>query len=509
MKPVLSPSQMYELEAQHFKSGMPALTAMEYAASAFVAELEEFVGTLRAKNIYVACGSGNNAGDGYAAARLAVSKGASVTLIAMTPIDELSGSALTNARRAVDTYGIPCLSADALCDLTPPDVWVDALFGIGLNRPMSEKYSELLDCIEEDHAAGSIVTAIDVPSGLNAATGCIEGRAVHADLTVTFEYPKLGHYLPDGMDCCGHLVVRSIGMTKYSPSQSIMQIESSDAAAAFPPRRRNTHKGTYGHVLVVAGSMGMCGAAAYAARAALRSGAGLVSIACAASIVPILQTIVPAAMCIPLPEENGALCAAACPALRDALRDKSAVIVGPGLSRRADSEVIRTILECELPAVVDADALNIISDHPELKQLLKAHHVITPHPGEAARLLGCLHDPLADAAALHKMGASVILKGASSIICGTSPEGTADSFISTSGCAGMATGGSGDVLCGILGALLARGMNPLQAACCASHIHGLCGESAALRLTEECMTASDLIDELPNVVRALQKTSSK
>lgn len=509
MKPILTPSEMYQLEAQHFQSGMPALTAMENAAAAFVSELEKFASTLRGKNIYIVCGSGNNAGDGYAAARLAVCKGASVTLIALTPINELKGAALTNARRAVDAYGIPCLPVDALCDLTPPDIWVDALFGIGLNRPMGEQYAQLLDCIEEDHAAGSIVASIDVPSGLNAASGCIEGRAIHADLTVTFEYPKLGHYLPDGMDCCGRVVIRSIGMNKHTLAPGTMIVEPSDAAAAFPTRRRNTHKGTYGHVLVVAGSVGMCGAAAYAARAALKSGAGLVSIACCESLVPVLQTIVPAAMCIPLSEENGALCAAACPTLEEALQDKSAVIVGPGLSRRADPQIIRTVLECGLPAVIDADALNIISEHPELKALLRNHHVVTPHPGEAARLLGVLHDPISDAAALHKMGAAALLKGASSVICGKTDTGDTACFISASGCAGMATGGSGDVLCGILGALLARGMKSVQAAYCASEIHGLCGESAARRLTEECMSASDLIDEMPAVVRELQKIKAK
>ncbi len=506
MKSILSPAQMYALEAQHFSAGMSTLSAIENASAVFIDEVKQFIGTLREKTVYAACGSGNNAGDGYAAARIAQCAGASVKLIAMSPVDHLKGDAAINAARAINECGIPCLTLSELSILPPPDLWIDALFGIGLNRPIGPEYHPLLDRMEKDRASGSIIASVDVPSGLNAATGWVEGKAVHADLTVTFEYAKLGHYLLDGMDCTGKLVVRSIGMTWFPVQQPVMLIEPEDASIAFPPRRRNTHKGSYGHVLVIAGSMGMCGAAAYAAHAALRSGAGLITLACPKSITPVLQTILPAAMCIPLPEENGALCKAACPFLADALKGKNAVIIGPGLSRRASKEVIRITLESGLPAVVDADALNLIAESQELRALLRPHHIITPHLGEASRLISLSGASLRDADALHEMGPVALLKGASSLIVG-SLNTKYQRFLSISGCAGMATGGSGDVLCGIMGALLARGMDALSAAWCASEIHGLCGEAAAQRMGEVCMTASDLIDSLPDVVRKLTKPS--
>ena len=498
MKPLLTPAQMYALEAHHFSAGMPTLTAMENAAAAFADELIRFCGPIAGKRICAACGGGNNGGDGYAAARLLSEAGAQLTLLAMTPPERLHGDALLNARRAILDCRLPVFSADHLSDIPRPDIWIDALFGIGLNRPMSDAYLPLIHRMNADRAAGSIIAAVDVPSGLNAESGQIEGFAVHADLTVTFQHPKCGHYLLDGMDCVGELRIRSIDMNDSPLENYVWLVEPSDPKLAFPVRRHNSHKGTYGHVLVIAGSFGMAGAAAYAAHAALRSGAGLVSVACPHSIVPILQTILPAAMCIPLPETNGTVSADAYPLLTDILRTKSAVIVGPGLSLRADPSAVRAVLESGLPAVIDADALNLISRHAELQTLLNDHHVLTPHPGEARRLCpDCTGHALEDIHLLRTLGAVVLLKGSASVICGK------QTYLSASGSPGMATGGSGDVLAGIIGALLAQGIEPEQAAWCASELHGRCGELAGQHIPAVCMTASDLIAELPRAVAEL------
>ena len=500
MKFLLTPAQMYALEARHFDDGMPTLTAMENAAAAFSEELIGFCSSVVGKRICVACGGGNNGGDGYAAARLLHKAGASVSLLAMTAPEKLRGDALINARRAIVEQKIPLYSEKQLSDISRPDIWIDALFGIGLNRPMSEAYLPLIQRMERDRAAGSIIACVDVPSGLNAESGQIEGFAVHADLTVTFQYPKCGHFLLDGLDCVGELRVCDIGMNKFEPENRILLVEASDPKIAFPVRRHNSHKGTYGHVLVIAGSFGMAGAAAYAAHAALRSGAGLVSIACPRSVVPILQTILPAAMCIPLPETDGAISADAYPILQNALIGKSAVIVGPGLSVRAHPSAVRAALECGLPAVIDADALNLIARNSELQALLNEHHVLTPHPGEARRLCpDCTGHALEDIHLLRTLGAIALLKGASTLICGKC------TYLSASGSPGMATGGSGDVLSGILGALLAQGIDPEIAAWCASELHGRCGELAQERLPAACMTASDLIDELPRAVAELYR----
>lgn len=500
MKPLLTPAQMYSLEAAHFAAGMPTLAAMENASSAFVDELIRFCGPLSDKCIIFACGSGNNGGDGYAAARIAAQQGASVTVLPVTPADRLRGDALINARRALAEMKLPCASPDSLNSLPRPDIWVDALFGIGLNRPMSDEYHPLIERMQADRTAGSIVASIDVPSGLNAETGRIEGEAVHADLTITFQYAKTGHFLMDGMDCTGRLIVRDIGMSAFPPESPALLVESADPVCAFPHRPHNSHKGTYGHLLVVAGSFGMTGAAIYAAHAALRSGAGLVSIACPRSIVPILQSVLPAAMCIPLPEEDGAISEASLPALQSALRGKSAVAVGPGLSLRAHPAAVKLILESRLPAVIDADALNLIAASPDLRAQLGPHHVLTPHPGEAIRLCTeCTGHPLADSALLRRLNAVVLLKGAATVICGKQIH------ISASGSSGMATGGSGDVLTGILGALLARGITPETAAWAASEVHGRCGELAEEHINPVSMTAADLIAELPRAVSALYR----
>ena len=499
MKPLLTPTEMYALEQAHFASGMPTLAAMENAALAFTDELSAFCGSLKGKRIIVACGSGNNGGDGYAIARLAHEQGALVSLIPTTPVSSLRGDALINALRAVNELHLPFIDADAIKTAERPDIWVDALFGIGLNRPMPDTLRPLIDQMAADRAAGSIISSVDIPSGLNAETGRIESFAVHADLTVTFQHAKTGHYLLDGMDCTGKLIVRDIGLTDSEPVSAAHFIEPSDPARVFPRRRHNSHKGTYGHLLVVAGSFGMTGAAMYAAHAALRAGAGLVSIACPHSIVPILQTLLPAAMCIPLPETDGAISADALPQLQAALSGKSAVVIGPGLSTRAAPEIVGAILKCGLPAIVDADALNLISLHPELKTLLQPRHILTPHPGEARRLCPeCSGNPLHDAHLLRSLNAVILLKGSATVI-----QNRETSYISASGTPGMATGGSGDVLTGIIGSLLAGGTDPETAAWAGSELHGRCGELAEQTINPVSMTAADLIDALPAAISEL------
>lgn len=497
MKFLLTPAQMYALEARHFTAGSSAISVMENAATAFVSELERHE-SLKGKIIHVVCGSGNNAGDGYAIARIAHHAGARVSVLAMTPIEQLRGNTLVNARRILDELHLPIFSPDALARLPRPNWWVDALFGVGLNRPLSDEYIPLLERMQTDRRQGTRVASVDVPSGLDAESGICRGPAVQADLTVTFQYAKTGHYLMDGMDQTGELVVSDVGLNLFEPDSPARLVEPLDPAVCFPPRPHNSHKGVYGHLLIIAGSMGMVGAAAYAAHAALRTGAGLVSIACPRSIVPILQTILPSAMCIPLPERDGALSADAEPMLKSALCGKTAVVVGPGLSRRADVCAVRLTLESSLPAVVDADGLNLLAANPLLMTRLRSWHVLTPHPGEASRLSpDCGSNPLKASEALGKSGATILYKGPASVIR------QKHIYVSASGSPGMAVGGSGDVLAGILGALLARKVNPEQAAWVASEIHGRCGELAAVRLTETSLNASDLISELPNAIREL------
>lgn len=495
MRTLITPQAMRTGEAQYFAaSGVPSIEVMERAATALasviVAELPE------GATIYFACGTGGNGGDGSACARLLHE---SYNCVIIQPRPPKSPDAMENLRRAMDC-GIAV--AEDANDLPAPDAWVDALFGTGLSRAPGGAEKTLIGRINADHAHGAHVYAADVPSGLNGETGQAYDPCVQADATVTFQYLKTGMILADGLDVCGEITVADVGFPAEGFELSAAALFGPDDLGRILKKRpRNIHKGDCGHLLIVAGSFGMAGAAALCARAALRSGAGLVSVACPRSIVPILQTLAPQAMCIPLAESEGAISAEALSTLETALKGKSALAVGPGLSRRAVPGVLRAVLESGLPAVIDADGLNILSEHRELLTLLTSRHVLTPHPGEAARLLGhpCAN-PIADAAALCELGATALLKGAASVI--RAPE-CPTAWISASGCRGMARGGSGDVLTGILGAILAdrRGVEPAHAAACASEIHGLAGELAQRKYGARAMNAADIPEFLPEVFR--------
>ncbi|MDO5323750.1 MAG: NAD(P)H-hydrate dehydratase [Clostridia bacterium] len=494
MRTLITPQAMREGEARYFaSSGVPSIEVMERAATALAGVIAAELPA--GATIYFACGTGGNGGDGTACARLLHEN---YNCVIVQPRPPKSPDAIANLRRAIDR-GVAV--AEDASDLPGPDAWVDALFGTGLTRAPGGAEAALIERINADHAHGARVYAADIPSGLNGETGQAYDPCIYADHTVTFQYLKTGMTLADGLDACGEITVSDVGFPTEGFDLSAALFEPADLGRILQRRPRNVHKGDCGHLLIVAGSFGMAGAAALCAKAALRSGAGLVTIACPRSIVPILQTLVPQAMCIPLAESEGAISAEALPALEAALGGKSAVAIGPGLSRRADPDILRAVLESGLPAVIDADGLNLLSEHRELMTLLTPRHVLTPHPGEAARLLGhpCTN-PIADAAALCELGATVLFKGAASVI--RSPEHPA-ACVSASGCRGMARGGSGDVLSGILGALLAdrRGVESAHAAACASEIHGLAGELAQRKYGARSMNAADILEFLPEVFR--------
>lgn len=486
MRKLVTPEQMRALEKTYLETtGVKSVELMERAAQALNQALAELYGI--DKTVYFACGPGGNGGDGYACARLyAVAGGIAVAVEVVPPV---SPDARKNRQRAEDA-GVTV--TDDWRNLPAPDVWVDAVYGIGLSRPTDGEAAEI---IERMNADGSDIVAVDVPSGLDARSGRAFEKCVCADLTVTFQRAKTGLYLADGLDMCGDVIVKDIGIPEsFLPPDAVMLVSYNDVKPL--PRRRNSYKADYGHLLIVAGSFGMAGAAAMCALAAMRAGAGLTTVACPRSIVPVVQTVAPCAMCVPLPEADGVLSDEAVPALCAAMKGKTCVAAGCGLTARCGSGVVRAILECGLPAVLDADCLNIIAGDESLKALLNGNHLVTPHPGEARRLLGReLTDPISDARALYALGPAAILKGASSVIA--SDRGT---FISASGCPGMAKGGSGDALTGIAGAIIAQGLAPGVAAYFASELHGLAGEAAQEEFGERGMLTTDLIEMISEVV---------
>ena len=516
---ILTPEQMRKMEQFYFaESGVPSIEVMEQAASALASLLVERFGDFR--TIFFACGPGGNGGDGLAAARLLKPRGADVAFVLAE--EPKSPDAIENLRRAREA-GVRELSVNSR---ERPDVWVDALFGTGLSRAPAGNAAALIRRMNQDRLRhGSKIVAVDIPSGLSGLSGRgfpsahdnteHPGICVYADVTLALRYAKTGHYLNDGLDVCGEVRTANIDIRPTQAWREFLDATGRnylfDAPQDFMPQYpRNTHKGERGHVLVVAGSVGMAGAAALCAGAALRSGAGLVTVACPASIVPILQVLEPCAMCVPLPEKDGALAAEAADILWE-LRDGKQIVAGPGLSRRCAPEVMEALLAPKdgRPAslVLDADALNILAEHRELLAMASLSCVLTPHPGEARRLLGReLTDPVSDARALaalgDELGCKVVLKGASRVVCEGAPvNGRAQPvFISATGGSGMAKGGSGDVFAGLLAGLRCCEWGNIAAAC---EVHGLAGALAEEKYGDTAMTSRDLLEMLPEAFRRL------
>ena len=504
MRRLISPKRMLECEKAYFEnSGVASIDMMEQAAHALLRHVIALAGGQ--KNVYFACGPGGNGGDGYACARLWHAMGGSCRIFEAMP--PRAADAIENRSRAVE-LGIPVHSPADLGRFPAPNVWVDAIYGTGLSRAPEGPSAELILRMNADREHGAKIIAADIPSGLNGHTGVKYDPCVQADETVAFELAKFGHFLQDGLDMCGRVHIAPIGFAEDAfeterPEDLCCLFTPQDLRCLFPRRMRNSYKNVYGHLLIVAGSFGMAGAAALCAQAALRSGAGLVSIACPESIVPIMQVLAPCAMCIPLRESGGAIGPGNEDILRSALSGKTAVAIGCGLTQRVPEEIIRIILESGIPTVIDADAINIISGSVNLRALLRGNHVLTPHPGEAARLLGRrISDPISDAKELARLGANVVLKGASRVVAGGRTT-----LVSASGSCCMARGGSGDVFTGILGAVLAASgvgraaypaMLPMLAAA-ACEIHGLCGELAQEKYGPRAANSADLIEFLPEV----------
>ncbi|MCL1964883.1 MAG: NAD(P)H-hydrate dehydratase [Firmicutes bacterium] len=468
MRRIITPERMRALEAAFMeKSGTPGLVLMERAARAVADAV--LAGT--DGGALFLCGPGNNGGDGYAAARLVREAGRGVWIWALSDPDALAGDALTNMRRC-EALRLPVRKISEM-PAAPPEgcgIVVDALFGTGLTRPLAGLYARAVDWI---NSCGLKVLAVDMPSGT-------PGRMARADATVTFHRRKPCHLLLPGRVNAGAVTVADIGIPDGADPDDFEWMDASDVQTLLPPRPVDAHKGTCGHALIVAGSPGMAGAAALCAGGALRGGAGLVTVCCPESVLPVVQMLAPCAMCVAHADFSRAV------------EGKSAVAAGPGLGRgEAADAILRLLREARVPQVWDADALNWLA---ERKEPLGERHIITPHPGEAARLLGCgarevAEDPVWAARRLREAyGAVALVKGATTVIAGEGQKA-----LNTSGTQGLSTGGSGDVLTGLIAALLAQGLAPFDAARLGAFLHGKAGETAAKRQGVRSMTAQDLL----------------
>ncbi len=482
-------------------------------AGAGAAELiERRYAPVSRKVVTICCGKGNNGGDGFVVGRLLHRKGARVTVCLFAKAADVRGDARTMYRRFVATAGrravLTCPTRVALRSrLRSSDVIVDALLGTGLSAPVTGPLAEAIEAINEAKVhAGAPVVAIDIPSGIDADSGAVLGTAVSADTTATFGLPKLGLYIGPGLDHAGRVEVVDIGI----PHEYVDALESTvtlitreSVRHVIPSRPPSAHKGTYGHAAIMAGSVGKTGAAAMAAMGALRVGTGLVSVATPASCNDVLEAKLLEAMTAPMPETDAkSLASSALEPLLAFVQARTAAAIGPGLTVHPDtSALVRRLLErVDKPMVVDADGLNALTGHLGVLAACKHPPVLTPHPGEMARL--------EDQATAHTINADrlgtatrfarqhrviLVLKGARTIVADTSGAAA----ICPTGNPGMATAGTGDVLTGMIAGLLAQRLPPWEAACAATYLHGLAGDLAAARLGQAGMTARDVLDQIP------------
>lgn len=484
--------------------GIPALTLMDRAGRAVAEAALELVGTNG--RIAVVCGGGNNGGDGYVAARLLRGAGRDARVVALVPAERLSQDARA-VREQAQRAGVPIDDQGELVELDAGvgDVVVDALFGTGLSRAPEGAFAAAIARIEAARVAGARVLAVDVPSGLSADTGRPLGPCVRADRTVTFAFQKRGLVLHPGPSWAGDVVVADIGIPPAAAARVPVGCEllgEMEARLLVPPRAPDAHKGDAGRVLVVAGSAGKTGAAHLALAGALRGGAGLVTLAARPEVLPLALAGRPEAMSHALPA-GGALGRAELLALLAAADGMDAVVIGPGIPRGPETaELLRAFLErARIPAVLDADALNALAESPRLLAGLESPVVVTPHPGEMARLAGrsvgeVQEDRIGIAAAkAREWGVVVVLKGARTVVA----DPASPPSVVPVGNAGMATGGTGDVLAGLVGALLGSHVPAPAAARAAAWVHGRAGDLVAARLGQRGLLAADLADAIGEV----------
>ncbi len=515
MRPVLAAERMRRVDARAIAElGIPGTVLMENAgrgaADALVAALPELGLRARGLNVAIVCGRGGNGGDGFVVARRLTRAGARPDVWLAADPNDLRGDAAQKFAEMRDAGIVVRQVADATATaaaLARADVVVDALLGTGTRGEPTALVAALIDAI---NASGRPVVALDLPSGLPADGGAPSGPVVRAWLTPTFAALKLGLVSGVGVDFGGRVVVVPIGVPDAEIARDVdtFVLEPADVAPLFPRRPREVHKGTYGHLLVLAGSVGKTGAAALAARAALRAGVGLVTVGTAASAQPTVAALTAEAMTEPLPETPTRSIALKAREAIAALADaRTAVAIGPGLGLDDDTRSLaRTVVgTVPRPMVVDADALTALVEHLDVLDGAPAPRVLTPHPGEMARLLGVdVQDVQRDRIALARQFAAahrvhLVLKGARTVIA--APDGRV--LINPTGNAGMASGGTGDVLTGIAGALLARRIAPASATAAAVYLHGLAGDIAAERVGEEALIASDVIEALGEAFRRL------
>ncbi len=477
------------------KKGVPSRTLMERAAEAVVSEIMK--AELDISKVTVICGGGNNGGDGFAAARFlaqrAREKGMDFSISTFfVGAEGKESEECAYQRKKALSFGIPQASA---ADIESATLIIDAIFGIGLKGKIEGNIASVIETINRRDAA---VVAVDIPSGINADTGAVMGIAVEADITVTMARKKVGHLLYPGAEKCGKLIKVDIGIDTEAIEGENKIFSSEELPFPMPKRSPSSNKGDFGKVLIVAGAPNMAGAAYLSALAAYRSGAGLVRIFTTEKNRIILQTLIPEAVLSTYETEDDITSM-----LPEMARNSDSVVVGPGLSK---SSAARLLLETVLkntscPLVIDADALNIISENKVMWKYIGKNTVITPHMGEMSRLTGMGISELKENAVENALsfakekGIICCMKDASTVISDGERV-----YISRSGCSALSKGGSGDVLTGMIAAIAAVKTDLFEASCMGVFLHGRAGTIAANCLTEYSLLARDIAENICNAM---------
>ncbi len=489
--------------------GVPSIVLMENAGRHVAEAVGDALGDLNGKHVTIVAGRGNNGGDGFVVARHLRDAGAHVAVFLLGRREDVQGDARSNLDMLLDSdISVQSISSveEITNTLANSHAIVDAMFGTGLRGEVTGLPADVIQAI---NAARKPVIAVDIPSGMDANTGAVLGVCVRADRTVTFALPKIGLLMYPGAACVGELVVGDIGIPKCLYQEITVElVDDAMVASKLPDRPPDAHKGTFGTAIIIAGSLGMTGAAAMASETALRAGAGLSTLACAASLQDIMAAKLTEVMTRGLPETDArSISSEAVDRALELVEKGNAVVLGCGLGTHPDTceFVHRLVKSARKPMIIDADGLNALSkdigalegDHGDL--------VLTPHPGEMARLLGTTTEEVqsnrmeAVKQAASRFRCVVVLKGARTLIA--DPSGNV--FINPTGGPGLATGGTGDVLAGAIGGLMAQGLSPLDAAICGAFIHGRAGDIAAEQIGAAGMIAGDVLRALPAALKQL------
>ena len=529
---VVTAEEMRQIDKQTIEEiGIPGIVLMESAATAVFRSIQRNFPECRRVGIII--GKGNNGGDGLALARQLTHAGFTVQVVLVSSAERFTGDALTNLQ-VVQRLGFPIMEVLSEADLKSLakeigscDLIVDAIFGTGLRGVIEGHIKVVIDWL---NSAKCPVMAIDLPSGLNADTGVVEGACIRADRTVTLGLPKRGILLYPGAQVVGELEIADIGFPQSvieSQGIRVNLTQPYQAANWIPPRPTYSHKGTYGRVFVLAGSTGMTGAAALASQAALRAGAGLVTLGIPKSLNSILEVKLSEVMTIPLPATTeGSLALTAKPQILEFIKRTASILaIGPGLSQHPESvNLIQSLVrETDHPTVIDADGLNALAEGQkdrspscskvkDLLSSLPSQTILTPHPGEMARLTGLSvpdieRDRIGVAQEFaQEHGVTLILKGVPTVIA----FDTGEVWINSTGNPAMATGGMGDVLTGLIAGLMAQGVPISEAGVLGVYLHGLAGDISAEVIGMHGLIAGDVLEAIPDAIeRSRTKPASE